>query len=139
MRFLRLVLSRDNDGFVGQEIELGPLDQGQALSLARYLLREVSVSERHLEQIVQESHGNPFFLESLTRHLTDFRVQGTEANRPQTGAMTLDTLVSMSLEVNDEMQKRLLQIVAVRAEPLRRSHAIEIAVSAQRVDVVSVS
>ncbi|MGC6415530.1 MAG: serine/threonine-protein kinase PknK [Bradymonadia bacterium] len=127
VRFLRLLLSRESDKFFGQEIELGPLDQVQALSLARYLLRDVPVSDRHLNQIVQESYGNPFFLESLTRHLTDFRAQGTETQRPQTGTMTLDTLVSMSLEAIDENARRLLQIVAVRAEPLRRSHAVEIA------------
>ena len=88
VRFLRLLLSRESDKFFGQEIELGPLDQVQALSLARYLLRDVPVSDRHLNQIVQESYGNPFFLESLTRHLTDFRAQGTETQRPQTGTMT---------------------------------------------------
>ena len=84
--------------------------------------------------------SNPFFLESLTSTLQifEFKVRKRTAS---TGAMTLDTLVSMSLEAIDaENAKRLLQIVAVRAElppgvptPLRSQ------VSAQRVDVVSVS
>jgi len=127
VRFLRLMLARQADGFDGREIEVGPLDDTQAMNLTRYLLREINLGQHHLEQIVRESHGNPFFVESLTRHITEFNEDRRKSGGLKTGAMTLDALVGSRITSIDVNSRRLLHVVAVAAKPLLRSHAIEIA------------
>ena len=126
VRFLRFMVARSSHDFLGREIEIGPLDDRQARSLARFLLRDVTQMDRHLDKIVSEAGGNPFFIESLSRHLTEFQENRGRGNAFETGAMTIDSLVGSRLAIVDPSALRLLQVVAVSNKPLLRSLAVEV-------------
>jgi len=127
VRPLRFMIAREDPDFIGREIEVGPLEDEQARALARYLLRDIDPSERHLDQIVTEGRGSPFLIESIARHVSEQSISSGVQKNFRTGSMSIESLVKNRLHYLSDSALRLLQVLAVAGRPVMRPVALEVA------------
>jgi eukaryotic-like serine/threonine-protein kinase len=88
------------------ELALGPLDAPEARQLAAALLQEVSGDARRAETIATESGGSPFFVQELARRGGD-------------GQQELGALVSLRTAALEGAARRILEVLAVAARPVK--------------------
>jgi eukaryotic-like serine/threonine-protein kinase len=104
-----------------RRIEVGPLEQGVAVELARRLLDGSERSEATARSITQESLGLPFFIAELARSVN---AHGEHA----AGApSSLDQLIVDRVASLPEDARDLLRLLCAAAGPLERSAAIDAA------------
>src|SRR5262245_674303 len=89
-----------------RELAVGPLPPGEALALARALLREGGEPAEH---VAHESQGSPFFIHELAQHA------GAGLRDPAT---TLDQVLWSRVERLPAEARALLEVVAVAGRPL---------------------
>ncbi|MEE2786842.1 MAG: protein kinase [Myxococcota bacterium] len=134
VRPLRLLLARSSDQFIGRELEVGPLEETHARSLARYLLAEHGCSSRFLEHIVDEAAGHPFFMETLVGHVARAETAEHARETLQTGNFSLNAVVSMRVKCLEQSALRLLQTIAVAGQPLPRTTAVAVSSLSSQAD-----
>ena len=120
--FLRTLLGTDSDDssrltLKFQELTVGALSQGDSRALALALLgRDDAITRAQAHLVARESHGNPFFLDELVKHIQG---GGGLAHRSvAAGAITLDEVLWARVGRLTDDARRLLGIVAVSARPL---------------------
>ena len=128
--FLRALLGADVDDsrltFAFQELSVGALSQVDSRALALALLgRDDALTRAEAHLVARESHGNPFFLDELVKHIQG---GGGLAHRsPAAGAITLDEVLWARVGRLSDDARRLLGIVAVSARPLGQRLAFQAA------------
>ncbi|WP_168210906.1 protein kinase domain-containing protein [Persicimonas caeni] len=115
-------LDKFGDHLTRLDVQLGELDDDEALELAASLLSEEArrVPQR-VEAIAREAKGNPFFIDELARH--------TQAHDtgPDSDLTSLGDVIYRRVEQLAEPARRLLEVLAVAAQPLDRRIARQVA------------
>jgi tetratricopeptide (TPR) repeat protein len=94
-----------------RDLLVEPLTRLEARSLAAALVGREAVSDENLDAIARESGGNPFFVGEL--------VQGARSGASvRTDQITLDGLIQARTYLLPEVQRRLLEVVAVSGRPI---------------------
>jgi len=112
-----------------RDIEVGELDETEARQLARALLKGARAETGELaENIAQESHGSPFFLDALVRRAHTFDRLKSGLPKPRTtdasGAeLTLESVIAEQIADLGPDARRLLELLAVFGQPLNASLA----------------
>tara|TARA_B100000609_G_scaffold199578_1_gene204392 strand:- start:1675 stop:5703 length:4029 start_codon:yes stop_codon:yes gene_type:complete len=97
-------------------IKLKELSLEDAKELALGLLGEDVFPEKDIQTLVQESGGNPLFLETVLRFLR--ADQNPKATKTYT---SLEALLSTHIEKLPEQARHILQLVAIAGQPVRRA------------------
>ena len=104
-----------------RQLSVDPLSLEEASELALALLgRRDFASQTQAQAIARESGGNPFFVHVL--------VQGAGSNvevaeTPTAGTLVLDEVLWTRIQKLPEEPRRLLEVIAVSGQPLRRAEA----------------
>ena len=107
---LRAELDRLSGG--ARDIEVGPLEPFEAVSLAQALLDDDSIAGAdRAQRIADEAHGNPFFIDELARH-----VREGLADNP--AHISLDEVLRARLRRLPLESARLLAIIATAGRPI---------------------
>ncbi len=109
LRALSAAIPRDVDL---AELEVGPLDPDEAVQLAHQLVdgdRELSPLAK---QIVQESGGNPLFIDELARHARESELPASDSR------IALERVLRERLQRLPADAVRLLEVVAVAGSPI---------------------
>ncbi len=104
-----------------RQLAVEPLGHDEACELAIALLgRRDSASRAQAETIARESGGNPFFVHVLVQCAAgSVEVAETSA----AGALVLDDVLWTRIQSLPEEPRRLLEVIAVSGQPLRRGEA----------------
>jgi serine/threonine protein kinase len=105
-----------------RRLELEPLTPQETRELAlRLLNQEAPAAQAQAEAVVRESGGNPFFIGELVQYLQ----AGGEpaAARPVTELLALDEVLWRRITSLSAEARRLLEVTAVSARPLRQGDA----------------
>jgi hypothetical protein len=95
-----------------RELEVGPLEPFEAVSLAQALLDDDSrQGADRAQRIADEAHGNPFFIDELARHVRD-----GFADNP--ARISLDEVLRARLRRLPLDAARLLAIIATAGRPI---------------------
>jgi hypothetical protein len=101
------------------ELALEPFTPAETRELALRLLGRDD-SEAQAEAIVRESGGSPFFVAELVQHLQQTSgALGSRPGRTASGPVSLDDVLWGRVSRLPEDVRRLLEVVAVAAQPLR--------------------
>ncbi len=107
---------------VGTEVELGPLDEGDAAELARRLLGEDSdVRRGQASAVAAEAEGNPFFVHELVRWLQQTEAELSAPDQQEPATVRLEAVMNSRLERLPEQERTVLETVAIAGRPLPRS------------------
>jgi eukaryotic-like serine/threonine-protein kinase len=118
------------------ELAVGELSASDARQLALALLLEPGrVTAAHVEAIMREARGSPFFVHELSRHsqaasLESAAEQGATDAKEKLPAATLDEVIWARVLRLPVATRRLLEVVAVSGQPL----ALAVARQAVRLD-----
>jgi serine/threonine protein kinase len=107
------------------EIEVGPLSQGEATSMALGLMSSPAGGASAAQRIASESSGDPFLVAELVWHLEADAAEG--GARSPTGAISLDHALRARMSRLPENARRLLTTVAVAGRPVSLAVATEAA------------
>ncbi len=111
LRELRANITREVGGV--RELEVGPLEPFEAVSLAQALLDDDGATGAgKAQRIAEESQGNPFFIDELARHVRE----GLAADA--TDRISLDEALRARLRRLPLDAARLLAIVATAGRPI---------------------
>jgi hypothetical protein len=109
LRELRVQLAAQRSDV--RELEVGPLEPDRALGLALALLDSPEAGPALAQRIAQESAGSPFFIDELTRHVSE-----GEGREP--GLVSLEEVLRARVRRLPQDSARLLSAVAVAGRPL---------------------
>ncbi len=113
------------DGGSTRELALEPLSPQERSELAARLLDRDSASyQRHVEAIVEESQGSPFFLCEMAHYLTDSSGGGGDARSWRADSLALADVVSPRIEALPQDARRLLEVVSVAGRPFPQDLAL---------------
>ncbi|HEY0077768.1 MAG TPA: protein kinase [Pyrinomonadaceae bacterium] len=118
--FLRSLLERAADGEASLALSVAPLSDEEARGLTRSLLPEKSIAEEHVESIVREAAGSPFFVEQLARYAL------ADASAATTG-ITLSEMLDARLKYLPEGARELVETLAVAGRPVNAEVAYKAA------------
>ncbi|MCR4410980.1 MAG: protein kinase [Thermoguttaceae bacterium] len=108
-----------------RKLVVEPLGREEACELALVLLgRRDEQAQRLSRTIAEESQGNPYLVDALVRHTRAARDPAAAA--PRFGA-SLDEVLWARVGRLPEPARRLLEVIAVAAHPLRQSDALRAA------------
>ncbi|HXU73907.1 MAG TPA: protein kinase [Polyangia bacterium] len=111
LRELRASITREVGGV--RELEVGPLEPFEAISLAQALLDDDGAeAAAKAQRIAEEAGGNPFFIDELARHVRE----GLAAEAP--ARISLDEALRARLRRLPLEAARLLAIVATAGRPI---------------------
>lgn len=100
-----------------RRMELGPLDEKEAMKLATALFANVRAkpsSDVVVQEIVKESAGHPMFVAELVRHtILRGESEGTVAN-----VVRLDEVLAERIDALEPNERQLLELVAAAGRPL---------------------
>ena len=104
-----------------RHLSVDPLGHEEACELALALLgRRDSASQAQAETIARESGGNPFFVHVLVQ----CAVGSVEvAETPAAGSLVLNDVLWTRIQTLPEEPRRLLEVIAVSGQPLKRVEA----------------
>jgi eukaryotic-like serine/threonine-protein kinase len=98
-----------------REIPLGPLTAAEARALAGAVLRHTGRTAGHVDELLRESGGNPYFL----RELASGAATGIASGR----GITLDSLLLHRIAALPEDARAVLEVIALAARPLHETDA----------------
>jgi len=118
-----------------RDIVLGEFTPREARELALVLLSEQgSALESHAATIIDESGGNPFFINELVQYFLSSagfnpnELQGMQQIiEMEAGEISLDKVIRLRVRQLPEEARRLLEVVAVAAQPLDLQVAKQVA------------
>lgn len=115
-------LDKFGDHLTRLDVQLDELDDDEALALAASLLSDKT---RHrperVQAIAREAKGNPFFIDELARHTR------THDTGPDSDLTSLSDVIYRRVEQLSAPARRLLEVLAVAAQPLDRRIARQVA------------
>lgn len=98
-----------------RDIPLGPLTVAESRALAGAVLGATGRGPAHMDELLRESGGNPYFL----RELASGAATGLAANR----GITLDSLLLHRVAALPEDARAVLEVIALAARPLLETDA----------------
>ncbi len=115
--FLKQMLSRTGTEQC-RELELGPLDIGEAREMTRSLFATAGFSgESFIDSVVHEAAGSPFLLEQLTHY-------GMMNERAATAGISLPTMLEERIRQLPPGSRALLNVLAVARRPVNEEVAL---------------
>ncbi|MBI2804954.1 MAG: protein kinase [Planctomycetes bacterium] len=118
---LQRALERAGPALDQRQLVVEPLSHYEARELALALLgRRDSASEAQADTIARESGGNPFFVQVLVQCVG---ASVTVAESPAAGALALDEVLWARIQTLPDEPRRLLEVIAVSGQPLKRADA----------------
>lgn len=121
LEILHRALDKAGAALEQRQLSVDPLGHEEACELAMALLgRRDSASRAQAETIARESGGNPFFVHVLVQCAAS-SVEVAEA--PAAGSLILDDVLWARIQTLPEEPRRLLEVIAVSGQPLRRIEA----------------
>src|SRR5262249_3165579 len=117
VRLLRESLTGAEGGAMVIDVEVGQLTAMEAESLASALLADSeTATEAQVATVARESGGWPVYVHELTRH---YRAAPADGTRPP----TLEELIGDRVRRLPAAARRVLDVLAVAAQPLRAADA----------------
>ncbi len=117
---LRMLLQSESLEAVLRFVDVGPLAEKEAQSLARSLLGDRTDADRHAAMVAREAKGNPYFIAELSRDL----LERTSDDPIMTSAeFSLDDVLRHRVSRLPAEDRDLIDILSVSARPLRLRHA----------------
>ncbi|MGM0555280.1 MAG: serine/threonine-protein kinase PknK [Myxococcota bacterium] len=101
------------------DIALGELQEADSKEMVTSLLEDAAPSEDVLDAIAREARGNPLFLDELARHAAE--------GASKAGPSSLGEIIERRVSRLDDEARRLLEVLAVAAQPLDRDLIREVA------------
>ncbi len=99
------------------ELTVGELSQGESRELALTLLgRHDPVARVEAHAVARESHGNPFFINELVKHIR--AGGGLSVNPESSPRIALSDVLRAHIDCLPSAARRLLEVVAVSGRPI---------------------
>ncbi|HEX2573085.1 MAG TPA: protein kinase, partial [Polyangia bacterium] len=114
-------------GLKVHELEVAGLDPAEALALAL----EFGGEAERAQAIALETGGNPFFITELAQHASGAPAEAAMAAQLAAGGSTVDACIRVRIGQLPLATQRLLEVVVVSGQPLRREVARQVAEMAE--------
>ena len=110
------------EGLDRRELAVDGLTYAEARGLALSLLgRNDAVARAEAHVVARESHGNPFFVDELVKHVQSG--EGLAGRVNPSGSLSLDEVIRCRVGRLPEPARRLLEVVAVSGRPVSLADA----------------